>query len=37
MYKYLEKRKAKQQRKLEEEFDRVFKKFMKEEMYAKRI
>ena len=36
MYKYIERRKVKQQRKLEEEFDRVFKKFMKEEMYAKR-
>lgn len=37
MYKYLEMRKAKRQRKLEEEFDKIFKKFMEEEMYAKRI
>lgn len=35
MYKYFERRKAKQQRKLEEEFDKAFKKFMKEEMYGR--
>lgn len=35
MYKFLQRRKAKQQRKLEEEFDRVFKQFMKEEMYGR--
>ena len=35
MYKYFERRRIKQQKKLEAEFDKAFKKFMKEEMYAK--
>ena len=35
MYKYFERHKAKQIKKWEEEFNREFKKFMKEEMYGR--
>lgn len=36
MYKFLERRKIKQQKKWEAEFDKAFKQFMKEEkLYAK--
>lgn len=36
MYKYLERRRARQQKRIEEEFNREFMKFMKEEkLYAK--
>lgn len=35
MYKYFERKKIKQQKKLEAEFDKAFKKFMREEMYTK--
>lgn len=34
MYRYLERRKAKQRAKLEAEFDKAYKQFMKEERYA---
>lgn len=35
MYKYFEQRKIKRQKKWEAEFDKAFKQFMKEEIYAK--
>lgn len=35
MLKYFEQRRISKQRKLEKEFDLAFKKFMREEMYAK--
>lgn len=35
MYKFLERKKIKQQKRMEAEFDKAFKQFMKEEMYAK--
>ena len=35
MYRFLERKKIKQLKKLEAEFDKAYKQFMMEEMYAK--
>lgn len=35
MHRYFEQRRIKQQKKLEAEFDKAYKQFMMEEMYAK--
>ena len=37
MYKYFERRRIKQQKKIEAEFDKAFKQFMKEEVYGRNI